>query len=106
MYEVGLSSNQFSIAGRIPKPFATPEDMPITESPQEPEEPESVLDDPTPIEEGKANAVIIMLVRNRELRGALNSMLQLEEKFNHRYEYPWVFLNEEPFTDDFKELVI
>ena len=56
-----------------------------------------------PIEEGTANAVMLMLARNFELEGAVRSVKNLEEKFNHRYHYPWVFLNEEPFTEEFKE---
>ncbi|TBU40000.1 glycosyltransferase family 15 protein [Dichomitus squalens] len=44
-----------------------------------------------------------MLVRNSELEGALRSVTQLEDRFNHLFGYPWVFLNEVPFTDEFKE---
>ena len=44
-----------------------------------------------------------MLVRNSELDSALSSVKQLEERFNKRFGYPWVFLNEVPFTDEFKE---
>ncbi|KAI0704653.1 glycosyltransferase family 15 protein [Earliella scabrosa] len=51
----------------------------------------------------RANAVLLMLVRNSELNGALASVSQLERRFNARFGYPWVFLNEEPFSDEFKE---
>ena len=51
----------------------------------------------------RANAVLLMLVRNSELDNALSSVTQLEERFNKRFGYPWVFLNEVPFTDEFKE---
>ncbi|TFK90471.1 glycosyltransferase family 15 protein [Polyporus arcularius HHB13444] len=44
-----------------------------------------------------------MLARNSELDGALSSVQQLEDRFNKRFGYPWVFLNEVPFTDEFKE---
>ncbi|KAL6452348.1 KTR2 Probable mannosyltransferase KTR2 [Candida maltosa Xu316] len=44
-----------------------------------------------------------MLVRNGELKGALQSMRSLEDRFNRNYKYPWVFLNDEPFTDEFME---
>ena len=56
-----------------------------------------------PIEEGRVNAVMLMLVWNNELEGAVNSVRQLEEKFNKRYHYPWVFLNDELFTDELKQ---
>lgn len=39
--------------------------------------------------------------RNSELKSALESMKQIEDRFNHRYHYPWVFLNDVPFNDVF-----
>ncbi|CRG89975.1 hypothetical protein PISL3812_07015 [Talaromyces islandicus] len=51
----------------------------------------------------RANAAIISLVRNSELDGMLASMRQFESSFNARYSYPWVFFNNEPFSDEFKE---
>jgi hypothetical protein len=32
-------------------------------------------------------------------------MKQMEDRFNKRFRYPYVFLNEEPFSDQFKECV-
>ncbi|EHL03139.1 putative Alpha-1,2 mannosyltransferase KTR1 [Glarea lozoyensis 74030] len=29
-------------------------------------------------------------------------MKQLEERWNSKYQYPWIFFNDEPFTDEFK----
>lgn len=52
---------------------------------------------------GKENATIVMLVRNLELKGALLSMRSLEDRFNRDYKYPWVFLNDVPFDEDFIE---
>lgn len=60
-------------------------------------------DSEVPIQEGTANAVMLMLARNNELQGAVSSVKQLEEKFNQKYHYPWVLLNEEPFTEEFKQ---
>jgi hypothetical protein len=54
---------------------------------------------------GKANAVFLMLCRNEEVDGAVKSIRELEDRFNHKYHYPWVFLNEEEFTEDFKKCV-
>lgn len=31
-----------------------------------------------------------------------NSMRSLEARWNRRYGYPWVFLNDEPFDEEFK----
>lgn len=50
---------------------------------------------------GKENATLVMLVRNTELKGALDSMRSLEDRFNRDYKYPWVFMNDVPFTDEF-----
>lgn len=52
---------------------------------------------------GRENATMVMLVRNEELEGALESIRSLEDRFNRQYHYPWVFLNDVPFTEEFKE---
>lgn len=49
------------------------------------------------------NATILVLCRNWELTDILSSMRSLEDRFNKNYHYPWTFLNDEPFTDEFKE---
>ncbi|KAJ7065565.1 glycosyltransferase family 15 protein [Mycena amicta] len=53
----------------------------------------------------RANAVIVSLARNGDLNGIVRSMTQMEDKFNKRFGYPYVFLNEENFTDEFKRSV-
>lgn len=50
----------------------------------------------------RANATIVMLVRNSDLEGALNSVRQVEDRFNRRHGYPYVFLNDMAFTESFK----
>ena len=52
--------------------------------------------------EGKA--AIIALVRNSELREMAQSMRELEETFNRKFKYPWIFFNDEPFEDKFKRI--
>jgi len=49
-----------------------------------------------------ANATLFMLARNSDVDSAVNSVREVEDRFNHKYGYPWVFLNEQPFSDDFK----
>jgi alpha 1,2-mannosyltransferase len=51
---------------------------------------------------GRPRAALISLVRNTELEGIQQSMRQLEYRWNHKYRYPWVFFNDEPFTEEFK----
>ncbi|KAF7313992.1 Glycosyltransferase family 15 protein [Mycena chlorophos] len=50
----------------------------------------------------RANAVIIMLARNSDVDGAESSITQLEARFNAQFGYPYVFLNDVPFTEEFK----
>jgi alpha 1,2-mannosyltransferase len=54
----------------------------------------------------KANAAFVVLARNGDLKGILSSMKQMEDRFNKKFDYPWIFLNEEPFSDDFKKYEI
>jgi alpha 1,2-mannosyltransferase len=57
------------------------------------------------LQDRKANASFVMLVRNSDLSGIMSSMKQIEDRFNRKFQYPYVFLNDEPFTQDFKECV-
>ncbi|TVY84573.1 Alpha-1,2 mannosyltransferase KTR1 [Lachnellula suecica] len=50
----------------------------------------------------RPRAALISLVRNSELEGMMQSMRQLELRWNSKYQYPWVFFNDEPFTEEFK----
>ncbi|KAJ7774841.1 nucleotide-diphospho-sugar transferase [Mycena metata] len=53
----------------------------------------------------KADAAIVMLARNGDLDGTITSVKQMEDRFNKKFNYPYVFLNEEPFSDEFKSRV-
>jgi len=53
----------------------------------------------------KANAAFVILARNGDLNGVVSSVKQMEDRFNKKFGYPYVFLNEEPFSDDFKSRV-
>ena len=53
----------------------------------------------------RANATFIILARNSELEGAIRTVRSIEDRFNRNYRYPYVFLNDEPFTDDFKRFI-
>ncbi|KAI9674826.1 MAG: hypothetical protein M1817_001730 [Caeruleum heppii] len=50
----------------------------------------------------RPRAALISLVRNSELEGLVQSMRQLEHHWNRKYQYPWVFFNDEPFSEEFK----
>jgi mannosyltransferase len=51
----------------------------------------------------RINATLLALVRNSELKDMLMSIRDLERTFNRKFNYPWLFLNDEPFTEEFKE---
>ena len=53
----------------------------------------------------RANATLLMLARNLDVDNAVRAVRELEDRFNHKYRYPWVFLNEETFSDNFKRYV-
>ncbi|KAH6686270.1 putative alpha-1, 2-mannosyltransferase [Plectosphaerella plurivora] len=50
----------------------------------------------------RINATILALVRNSELPGMLQSMRDLERTWNHKFNYPWTFFNDKPFSEEFK----
>ncbi|ODV64007.1 glycosyltransferase family 15 protein, partial [Ascoidea rubescens DSM 1968] len=54
----------------------------------------------------RANAALVVLARNKEVGDVIKSMDSLERHFNQWFNYPWVFLNDKPFTDDFKKTVL
>ncbi|CDO71226.1 Glycosyltransferase Family 15 protein [Trametes cinnabarina] len=58
-----------------------------------------------PAQGRRANATFVFLARNGDLGGVVTSMKQVEDRFNKEFQYPYVFLNEEPFSDEFKERV-
>jgi len=51
----------------------------------------------------RANATLLMLARNTDIAGVELSMQSMEAKFNSKRNYPWTFLNDEPFTDEFMQ---
>lgn len=50
----------------------------------------------------RENAAFVVLVRNSDLNEMRETMRQLEDRFNHRHGYPWIFMNDEPFDEKFK----
>ncbi|GME94775.1 unnamed protein product [[Candida] boidinii] len=51
----------------------------------------------------RANAAIVALVRNQELKQLIETITLFEEKFNKKFKYPYVFLNNRKFSEKFKE---
>jgi mannosyltransferase len=53
----------------------------------------------------RANAAFVVLARNKELEGVIQSIKSIERHFNRWYHYPYVFLNDGDFNSTFKEVV-
>ncbi|KAI9794897.1 MAG: alpha-1,2-mannosyltransferase (Kre5) [Piccolia ochrophora] len=53
----------------------------------------------------RANAAFVVLARNKELDGVLQSIKSIERHFNRWFNYPYVFLNDGDFNSTFKETV-
>jgi len=51
----------------------------------------------------RLKAVIVILVRNNELEKLLPTLKQFEDRWNKKYNYPYVYLNDVPFTEEFIE---
>ncbi len=45
------------------------------------------------------------MARNADLEGIIQSIESVENQFNKRFHYDWVFLNDVEFTDEFKQKV-
>ncbi|ORX65630.1 glycosyl transferase [Linderina pennispora] len=48
-------------------------------------------------------AALVALVRNEDLYDMRKSVRELEDRWNHKYNYPYIFLNDKPFTEKFKQ---
>ncbi|KAJ1642030.1 alpha-1,2-mannosyltransferase ktr1 [Coemansia asiatica] len=51
----------------------------------------------------RVNGAIVVLVRNSELEGLRKSMRMFEDRFNRRFKYPYVLLNDQNFTQEFRD---
>ena len=49
----------------------------------------------------RARAAIVVLAQDSDCDGVLRSMARMEARFNAKFGYPYVFLNNEPFGADF-----
>ncbi|KAF7338286.1 Glycosyltransferase family 15 protein [Mycena venus] len=96
-------------AGSKPPPnngISAPPNNGVSDPPYRPSEPEEYYGQKntthlSPVGR-KANAAFVMLARNGDLEGAVASVKQMEDRFNKKFNYPYVFLNEEPFSEEFK----
>ncbi|KAJ2682811.1 hypothetical protein IWW39_005833 [Coemansia spiralis] len=57
-----------------------------------------------PGEPKPVKACFVILARNQDWRSLRESIKHMEDRFNHRFNYPYVFLNDQPFSDEFKNM--
>lgn len=50
------------------------------------------------------NATFVSLARNSDVWEIAESIRQVEDRFNHKFNYDWVFLNDQEFDDHFKKV--
>ena len=55
--------------------------------------------------QSRANATFVVLARNKELEGVVESIKSVERHFNRWFRYPYVFLNDAEFNSTFKDTV-
>ncbi|EPX75354.1 mannosyltransferase complex subunit [Schizosaccharomyces octosporus yFS286] len=53
----------------------------------------------------RMNATFVILTRNSDLDGVVSSMKSLEKHFNRHFNYPYTFLNNDPFDQTFMDTV-
>ncbi|KAL4788707.1 nucleotide-diphospho-sugar transferase [Aspergillus varians] len=53
---------------------------------------------------GRANATFVTLARNSDVWEIAQAIRQVEDRFNSKFHYDWVFLNDELFDDNFKRI--
>lgn len=53
----------------------------------------------------RVKAAFVILCRNSDISGLAKTLPQLEMRFNKTFNYPYVFLNDKPFTKEFKAAV-
>ncbi|KKY15607.1 putative glycolipid 2-alpha-mannosyltransferase [Phaeomoniella chlamydospora] len=52
----------------------------------------------------RVNATFVTLARNSDIWEISRSIRQVEDRFNRKYNYDWVFLNDKPFDENFKKV--
>lgn len=53
----------------------------------------------------RQNATFVTLARNSDLWSLAESVRSTEDRFNSKFGYDWVFLNDEPFDEQFKTVM-
>lgn len=81
-------------------PSGNAKDFPLALTPNDPGWNDLVGIAPGP----RVNATFVTLARNSDVWDIARSIRQVEDRFNRRYNYDWVFLNDKPFDSTFKKV--
>ncbi|OBA24299.1 glycosyl transferase [Metschnikowia bicuspidata var. bicuspidata NRRL YB-4993] len=57
-----------------------------------------------PVPGERVKATFVSLARNLELYDLLPAIRNVEDRFNRKFHYDWIFLNDEPFSEEFKRV--
>ncbi len=90
------STNQAPSTGSSSSTSAASANVKANTTPEKPKTP--VSSNP----KDKVSATFVSLARNRDLWSLIGSIRSIEDRFNKQFKYDWVFLNDEPFTEEFK----
>lgn len=75
-------------------------EFPLAMTPKDPHWDDLLGIDPGP----RMNATFVTLARNSDVWEIARSIRQVEDRFNRRFNYDWVFLNDKPFDEAFKKV--
>jgi len=92
-------SNTFD---EVPDAFYQPKASTAPTTPNAAKTSMNALSPPAPGE--RVNATFVTLARNTDVWEIARSIRQVEDRFNRNYNYDWVFLNDKPFDDNFKQV--
>ena len=92
-------SNTFD---EVPDAFYQPKVSTAPTTPNPAKTSMNALSPPAPGE--RVNATFVTLARNTDIWEIARSIRQVEDRFNRNYNYDWVFLNDKPFDDNFKQV--
>ena len=59
---------------------------------------------PATVPGDRMNATFVTLARNSDIWEIAKSIRSVEDRFNRKFNYDWVFLNDEEFNEEFKKL--
>ncbi|KJR84335.1 alpha 1,2-mannosyltransferase [Sporothrix schenckii 1099-18] len=96
----GSGSSGSSVFGSTTTSGGSAVDYPLAMSPNDPGFYAPVDTAPGP----RMNATFVTLARNSDVWEVARSIRQVEDRFNKRYHYDWVFLNDKPFDEEFKKV--